>query len=422
MQREPLIKMLSHKRMKKRLKAVKLLKKAEVKDASLIPTTSEAEGMLSVHTDYSFSPYSPSLAVYMAYKSGLYFVGISDHDGVAGSEEFTQAAEILGMRSAIGMQLRTRIFEDEGKWLNNVYQKDIAFVSLRGIPHRSVKAIQDYLAPVRAKRAERDRAMVDKFNSRLKRHGIVIDFDKEVKPISKFKEGGTITERHILYAFAKKLMDKFVTADEIVEFIKDKLKVRIEEDFVLKLSDKANPYFAYDLVSCLKNEVNFFYEEATDALPVEEVVRIAHDNGALVTYPYIGETSRWYDGEEIVYHMEDDYLVELFEHLAELGFDAVEYRPDLLTPERASLITELVERNGMFTLAYSDINSPRQQFALKSENDISEVEDNMWAVVGHAKSAEFDFEDGINSQKSKSKNPDLKARLALYAEIGKIND
>ena len=50
-----------------------------------------------IHTTYSFSPYSPTAAVYFARKAGLCTCGLMDHDSIAGAEEFLQAAALAGM-------------------------------------------------------------------------------------------------------------------------------------------------------------------------------------------------------------------------------------------------------------------------------------------------------------------------------------
>jgi hypothetical protein len=46
-----------------------------------------------VHTIYSFSPYSPSMAVYLAWKAGLQAVGVMDHDSVSGCKELIEACK-----------------------------------------------------------------------------------------------------------------------------------------------------------------------------------------------------------------------------------------------------------------------------------------------------------------------------------------
>ena len=50
-----------------------------------------------IHTTFSFSPYSPTKAAYMAYKAGLTSAGIMDHDSLSGAIEFKKACEILKM-------------------------------------------------------------------------------------------------------------------------------------------------------------------------------------------------------------------------------------------------------------------------------------------------------------------------------------
>ena len=39
-----------------------------------------------IHTTYSFSPYSPTAAVWFARAAGLCTCGLMDHDSIAGSE------------------------------------------------------------------------------------------------------------------------------------------------------------------------------------------------------------------------------------------------------------------------------------------------------------------------------------------------
>ena len=44
-----------------------------------------------IHTCYSFSPYTPTSAVFYAWKAGLRTAGIMDHDSVGGMREFIEA-------------------------------------------------------------------------------------------------------------------------------------------------------------------------------------------------------------------------------------------------------------------------------------------------------------------------------------------
>ena len=419
MDREKTVKYLSAASSVRRLKGVKILKKAEERDVSLVPDTKDENVLLSAHTFYSFSPYSPSRAAYRAYQSGLGVVGISDHDSLAGVGEFAAACDILGIECSRGLQLRCRFYSGMGRWLNSFYERDIGFVSIRGIPQREVAALDKEIAGIRARRAERARKMVEKFNSRLKKYGMVLNFERDVKAASMYRSGGTVTERHILYALAQKLIKKFGNADAILEFIQKNLGAEIEEEHLLALSDINNPYYAYDLVSCLKHEVRFFYVPADDVLSAKDVVSLAHRHGGLITYSYVGVAKRIYEDREETVVLEDGYLEELMRDLGHFGFDAIEYVPAGVSAERAELLSALAAENGMFTLPYSDLNSPRQLFV--GEGDMpAELIRNTWAVVGHEKSVNYNLEDGLNTEKSKEKTPDLEARLILYAEIGRL--
>ena len=58
-----------------------------------------------IHTTYSFSPYSPTAAVYAARMEGLCTAGIIDHDSISGAREFLEAAKLVDMPVTIGMEV-----------------------------------------------------------------------------------------------------------------------------------------------------------------------------------------------------------------------------------------------------------------------------------------------------------------------------
>ena len=78
-----------------RLSALKKLIEREVDK----PVRRDNDANNHIHTIYSFSPYSPTKAAYMAYSAGLTSAGIMDHDSLSGVEEFKKACEILGLGS-----------------------------------------------------------------------------------------------------------------------------------------------------------------------------------------------------------------------------------------------------------------------------------------------------------------------------------
>ena len=76
-----------------------------------------------IHTIYSFSPYSPTKAAFMAYSAGLTSAGIMDHDSLSGAEEFKAAAKILGLGYTCGVEVRAKFKKGFGK-INHPDQAD----------------------------------------------------------------------------------------------------------------------------------------------------------------------------------------------------------------------------------------------------------------------------------------------------------
>ena len=85
-----------------------------------------------IHTTYSFSPYSPAKAVWMAAEAGLATAGLMDHDSIGGAREFIEAGRILGLPTTIGAECRASFAATPlaGRRINNPDQETIAYVAL----------------------------------------------------------------------------------------------------------------------------------------------------------------------------------------------------------------------------------------------------------------------------------------------------
>ena len=107
-----------------------------------------------IHTTYSFSPYTPTAAVWFARAAGLCTCGLMDHDSIAGADEFLAAAKIAKMSATIGLECRVSMkntpFGD--RKLNNPDQAGVAYMALHGVPHNRAKELNDFFAPYREKR------------------------------------------------------------------------------------------------------------------------------------------------------------------------------------------------------------------------------------------------------------------------------
>ncbi|HHW03755.1 MAG TPA: PHP domain-containing protein [Thermoanaerobacterales bacterium] len=376
-----------------------------------------------IHTFYSFSPYSPAKAVWASYNAGLATCGIVDHDTVSGVPEFIEAGNIIGIATTIGMECRADFSRTplKGRKINNPDQNDIAYVTLHGIPHTQINKVKAFIEPYKEERNKRNRLMVEKINGTMAPSGIKLDFDKDIVPLSKNNEGGSITERHILFALAKKLTEKFGRGSELLEFLKTKMKLPVSEKNEKYLLDLENEYYLYDVLGVLKSDTSFFYINATGECPdVKDFIKMADEVGAIPAYAYLGDVKDSVTGDKRAQKFEDGYLEELFEVLKDAGFKAITYMPTRNSLQQLARLKALCKKYGFFEISGEDINSPRQPFICDAykKPDFRNLVDSTWALIGHEKAATRDIEDGMFSQKTIKKYPDLEERIQIFKKIG----
>lgn len=380
-----------------------------------------------IHTAYSFSPYSPAKALWMAYNAGLTTAGIIDHDSVSGAEEFIKAGRIIGMATTIGTECRVDMSQTPlaGKKINNPDQDSVAYVTLHGIPHTQIDRVKSFFRPYIAERNKRNKAMAERINGIVSGCDISIDFDKDVLPLSKYSEGGSVTERHILYSLALKLVERFGKGIKLVDFLKNSLHLKISAKIESLLTDENNPYYEYDLLGLLKSEmVEAFYIDAAAECPdVKDFIALSESIGSISAYAYLGDIGDSVTGDKKSQKFEDDYIYELFDLIKELGFNGVTYMPSRNTIEQLKRVKALCDKQGLFQISGEDINSPRQSFICKAmENkEFDNLIDSTWALIGHEKAATENLANGMFSNGTVGRYPDLHERIRIYKEIGLNN-
>ncbi|NMB95477.1 MAG: hypothetical protein GYA02_02535, partial [Clostridiaceae bacterium] len=284
-----------------------------------------------IHTTYSFSPYSPTKSVWMAYMSGLITAGIVDHDSIGGAEEFIKAGRILNLPTTIGVECRADFSctSLKGRRINNPDQSSIAYVALHGIPHTRINDVKQYFAPYTKERNKRNRLMVERINNVFAPFDIKQDFDNDVVPLSQLHNGGSITERHILYSLALKLIEKYGKGQTLVSFLKNQLQIKLKANLENYLLDEENPFYEYDLLGVLKSDlISLIYVDAKEECPdVREFLDFCSSIGAISAYAYLGDVTDSVTGDKKAQKFEDDYIEELFQVLKDLGFNAVTYMP-----------------------------------------------------------------------------------------------
>ena len=352
-----------------------------------------------IHTTYSFSPYNPTAAVYMAWQNGLKTAGIMDHDSVGGAREFLEAAQVIGMPVTCGVECRVDMSKTalNGRRINNPDQKSVAYVAMHGIPHQKIEKVDAFFAPYREKRNERNRKMCKNITDLVAPYGLSLDFDADVLPISNYEKGGSVTERHILYALAKKITARYETPAQVVRFLKDEMHLAISDKVCDQIAngDQTPEYYEYDILGALKsNMVEKFYIDATDECPdVLDFVKMVHENGGIAAYAYLGDVGQSVTGDKKAQTFEDAYLDELVEVIKECGFDAITYMPTRNTAEQLDRLTKLCEDNGFFQISGEDINSPRQSFRCKALDNpaFGHLIDATYTLIGYETLASTDY-------------------------------
>ncbi len=393
-----------------------------VKSQTEKPIKRENDANNHIHTIYSFSPYSPSKAAFMAYSAGLTSAGIMDHDSLSGANEFKKAAAILGLGSTCGVEVRAKFKKGFGK-INHPDQEDCVYMAAHGVPSGSIKAFNDYLEPFRKSRYSRDAKMCEIITEKYGKYGLTLDFEKDVYPLSMAREGGSVTERHLLYALAIKLSDRFGRTNELLSFLIDDLKLSVSDKIKGYLTDEANPHFLYDLLGVLKADTKFFYINADEELPeCEQFVKKAKEFGAIPAYAYLGDVGESPTGDKKAQKFEDSFLDELICEIKRAGIQAVAYMPTRNTREQLERVMKLCRENDLFEISGEDVNSPRQSFACAALAlpEYSHLIDSTWALIGHEYiSSQKGLEYGMFSERSVKETPSLNERIKKYAAIGR---
>ncbi len=391
---------LNNPKKEERLKSLKILKKAIDKGDVQKPLFSNDVNN-HIHTMYSFSPYSPTKALFTAYLSGLSTAGVMDHDSAAGCFEFIEAGKIMDMPITCGMEIRVRMDDTpfKGMRINNPDQNTLAYVALHGIPHQYIFQVQDYMQVYREARNDRNYRMCQRINEVLGKYDISIDFEKDVLPLSLFHEGGSVTERHISYSLALKLMERFGRGDKLIDFYKNTLKLPLSPKNEEFLKDTENPVYVYDLLGAIKSDlISLFYIDAYDECPsVKDYISLCKDTGAISAYAYLGDVGDSVTGDKKPQLFEDSYLDELFLELKNLGFNGVTYMPSRNTKEQLIRVKGLCEQHGFFQISGEDINSPRQNFICTAMRDefFDNLRESTYALIEHEKRATENIENAM---------------------------
>ena len=392
------------------------------------PLTEEVNN--HVHTIYSFSPYSPTEVAAAARYAGLRAVGSIDHDSIAAADELHSAARIIGIGATSGFELRV-------SWRNTPYNDarlnspdacGVSYVVVHAVPARSRAAADSLLGPIREARRRRNARQVAGLNAVIGRIGIrPLSNAEDVEPLSRVAEGGTVTERHILFALAERLTREIGRGRRLIRELQRAFGLELSETQTAQLSDPESPHYLYDLLGALKAELlpRFYLEPGPDeCVLLESVIEHAHRLEAVMAYPYLGDVTDSPTGDKKAAEFEDAYLGELIPYLKSAGFHAVTYMPPRNTREQLLCVQRLCRGHELMEISGVDINSSRQSFTCAEvlEPEFRHLIDSAWALIAHEELAEKDPTLGLFHPRSPLRTEGVENRIAAYARLGRALD
>lgn len=403
------------------------------------PAARSGESNNHIHTCYSFSPYTPSGAALAARKAGLDVAGSVDHDSYAAASEMRAACALLGIGVVTGFELRVSLSEAAQSFpektslmltthkLNNPDSIGIVYMTIQAIPAPAIKEVEAFLAPIRAARYQRSARMAELANKILFPLGLPeIDFQKDMVANSKYAEGGTITERHLLAAVSRSILSQVEPGLELIKWLEQKLNIVLSNSQKRNLSESQNPYLVYDLLGALKSGFldRIFIQPTEECVDVRDAISFAKKIVAIPAYAYLGDVDESPTGDKKAQKFEDEILDELIPVLKELGFPAITYMPPRNTKEQLLRLQRLCRRYDLMEISGVDINQPRQSFRCPELGlpEFRHLDDATWAMVAHEALSGLDRRFGLFSAENSLVKMPLAERIRRYASIGRAID
>ena len=390
-----------------------------------------------IHTIFSFSPYTPAMAALKAAQAGLAAAGSVDHDSEAASCEMIAACAVLGIGGCSGIELRVDFTQgvvgDNSDFfakrkINNPDSSGIAYITIQGIPSTGLEKTAAFLKPIREARLERSRKMIKNCNRILLDTGFqTINFESGVIQLSQYKQGGEITERHLMAAAAEKIIERYGRGTELVEGLKKHLDIDTGVKIAKLLSDPANSHYLYDLLGVLKTELLprcFIQPDNKECISAKSAVDFALSINAIPAYSYLGDVAESPTGDKKAEKFEDDFLPELFSEVKNLGFLAVAYMPPRNTAAQIETIQRYATEGNFMEISGVDINSSRQSFNCPEvlSPGCKHLLDTTWALVVHERLASIDNNWGLFSKNNPLHSLSLQKRVIIYAGARKTLD
>ncbi len=248
-----------------------------------------------------------------------------------------------------------------------------------------------------------------------------------MRAISRADEGGSITERHVLFALAHEVVEKAGRGPALVDFLRGTLGITPTGRLASYLADPSNEFLLYDLLGLLKGsflEKVFIQPDESECIHVSRAMRLAEEIGGIPTYAYLGDVTDSPTGDKKAESFEDSYLDELMEEVRALGFKAIAYMPPRNTMEQLRRVQGLCRKHGFMEISGVDINSPRQSFNCPELllPEFAHLSAATWALIAHERLTDADPRHGLFQGADPLAHLPLGERIQAYAKVGMALD
>ena len=385
MQDEQLVSNLRKKHRFSRLAALKQLASAENFETE---TNKKANFNFHCRTEYSCFDSTPSLSAYKLMKNGFPVTAIVDYASLSGAKELMKAEKILGGVYYIGTEVD--VVDESGR------ERKMLSV---GIPHKNVKSFNFDLFFYRKLQNDFTDELLAKLNSRFKKYGINV-----ATPARTFFK--TTSTEDVFACLANAVIEKFVSAEAITEFLTDKLGITLSESDEKRLEDTANTFYAVDLAAALYKNYKMKLP-ARKCKSAKEFVSASDSHGGISVLVLSGETPKDV-AEALDFAAKNNVKGIIFDiDKVSPGFDAEDFYGKCLAA-------------GILPLARMVCDYPKKKLVheFKDEKTAELFRETTFAVIGHEITASLNVKDGMFSERSTENTPDLKDRIRLFSRIG----
>lgn len=309
---------------------------------------------LHCHTFFSYNSYgySPSKFAWLARKAGLAVAGVVDFDVLDALEEFLEAARLLGLKGCGGLETRVFVPEFATRVMTSPGEPGITYHMGMGFPKAALDAEQqEFLNSLRQTAQQRNRLLCDRVNQHLK--PAELDYENEVLVLT---PSGNATERHITLAYARKAEEIFGRGQQLADFWKEKLGVKVELSELPRSRGLLNTIRAKTMK---RGGVGYVQPDKGSFPLMADTNRFILAAGGMPVHTWLDGTS---EGEKAI--------EELLDVSVSTGSVALNIIPDRnYTPgakdvklENLYAVVEVAEKRDLPVVVGTEMNSPGQKF------------------------------------------------------------